>query len=252
MKKRSGSYPSKTIFETKDFVVSVYNGVGDTLPLKYPELAKYGNVAVREADSFAVSANQYGWMTASYGKGHTPNGNICKILRKPQVDEEKQLFLTAFTTPPLYKSIITDYNGKEIPSNETVEIYLSRNHSFSDAGATLCAKIFLENARRLGLIGSDNVFKIDAEIIITPPEPKAKKTKEGNDSGGKKKTPPPQNKNVDTPIFKKPEERNDSKLKNIPLFVRGRELHLSVLEDMAQSDWDVIIKQLQNIKAYSK
>lgn len=254
MKKRSASYPSKTLFETENFSVSVFQNIGDAIPLKYPDLAKHGNVAVREADSFASTASQYGWMKNIRGKGYAPIGEKCKALRTPKDGEKNKLLLDAFVAPPIYKTIIHDWNNKTI-TQDGLEIYLVRDKDFSDIGAKVGATVFLTNAKSLGLLNQDNILNVDAEIKIEASSENQKK----HQQAPSKKT----GKNilsnyraVKNPIV---QEKNETKiptpsgaLKTLHFFVRGTELKFQVLEDMNQSDWDAIIKQIQNIKAFAK
>jgi len=252
MRKRSASYPSKNLTETENFVVSVFQNVGDTA-LKYADLAKHGNVPVREADAFASTANQYGWMTQVRGKGYSPNSTICKALRTPKnEDEKKKLYLDAFLAPQLYKVISTEWKGKKI-THEGLKISLIRDHEFSDIGAKQASKIFFDNAKFLGLIDSDNNFNIEAEIKFDPSTVKEKKAKPqlGAADGNKKAVGKPR---ISKEILNPPYTPNvgSNSMKKISLFVRGQELHLPVPDDMNQSDWDAVIKQIQNIKSFSK
>lgn len=253
MKKRSASYPSKSLQECEAFAVSVFEKVGDAV-LDYAELAKQGNVPVREADSFASTSNQYGWMTQVRGKGYSPKSEICKALRTPHDEAEKnRLYISAFMSPPLYQIIINQWSGKKV-TEEGLKISLIRDQEFSDAGSVSAARVFIENARFLGLLDLDGVFNEKADIVITPEVIKDRKVKSPSTTTNKKpseKTKPKQ---------EEPYKYNGAgaaaggsgATKKISIFVRGQELHLAVLEDMNQSDWDAVIKQIQNIKSFSR
>ncbi len=111
--------------------------------------------------------------------------------------------------------------------------------------------MFIQNAKALGLIDSDNILNIDADIIVDVDAIKPKKIKANTNTSTTKK---------DSVIVKnKPEIRHEPPAHNsgigtkkkIPIFVRGEELTLHVLDDMNQNDWDAIIKQIQNIKSYA-
>lgn len=252
MKQRSGSYPSKTLTDAEKFSVSVFQNVGET-NLKYSDLAKHGNVPVREADSFAVTAGQYGWMNKSHGKGYSAIPEVCNALRTPHNNDEKnKLYLQAFQSPPLYKSLITETNGKKT-TEEGLKISLIRNHGFTDAGAKVASKVFIDNAKFLGLIDGDDLFSIDADIVIdlSVVKEKQKKSvkaaplnavKKDAEKFKKQQQPPPSYSSVGS----------SNSTKKISVFVRGQELHCQVLEDMNQYDWDALIKQFQNIKSFSK
>jgi hypothetical protein len=245
-KKRSASYPSKTLFESKNFVVSVFDAVGDAQPLKYNDLAKYGKVPAREADSFASTATQYGWLIPFRGEGHKPKADICKVLRNPLDGDDILAYKNAFLSPPLYKSIIADNNGKELKI-EGLIIYLIRTHDFSDPGAKTCATIFIENAKFLGLIDDSNNFNIESNIDLSIPEQKPKVVKSGQGKiSSKSKEPKAQQKEEIKPPI------TNSSLKNITVFIRGKELSIQVFNDMTKSDWDQLIKQLQNLKEFSR
>lgn len=254
MKKRSASYPSKNLNDTENFSVSVFEKVGETA-LKYSDLAKHGNVAAREADSFASTANQYGWMTQVRGKGYSPNSLICKALRTPKGDEEKnKLYLNAFMSPQIYKVIVSEWNGKKI-TEEGLIISLIRDHEFSDPGAKIASKIFFENVKFLGLLDNDSNFNIAADIVIDPNPVKEKRIKSQVSS-----SKPSSKKNTAHKATVKQEDQKpqyntgggSGSMKKISIFVREQELHWPVPDNMNQSDWDAVLKQIQNIKSFAK
>ncbi|MBL7682730.1 MAG: hypothetical protein JNK00_05180 [Flavipsychrobacter sp.] len=252
MKKRSPSFPSKTIPIAKGFSVTIFESVGETV-LSYADLAKKGSVALREADNFAISSSQYGFMKIERGKGYGAIGKVCSALRLPKDGEESALYLSAFTSPPIYKTLISLFNGKKITEQGLI-IDLVRDHEFTDNGAELASRVFIENARFLGLINEDGVLNVDAEIKIEPLPIKGSKPKTPtklNDKRGATGKSQIKPENTTKPGVSN-YEVGTSVIKKISIFVRGQELHFPVLESMTLSDWDAIIKQLQNIKAFSK
>jgi|GEM_PF-4065667 len=249
MRKRSPSYPSKPILSIENFVVSVFEKVGDTA-LNYNDLAKHGGVPVREADEYASTASQYGWLTQERGKGYSPNSAICKALRNPKNEEEKnKLYMGAFLAPQLYKLICTDFNRKKI-TLDGLKIYLIRDREFSDIGADVASQIFIDNAKFLGIIDTESTLNIDADIKIDLSTIKERQPKsvKATSSAAKKDSGKARVLEVQPP----PSGNNSNTMKKISVFVRGQELHFQVLEDMNQGDWDALIKQLQNIKSFSK
>jgi hypothetical protein len=250
MKKRSASYPGKNLKDTESFVITVFEKAGDAV-MKYDDLAKQGGVPLRQADSYASTANQYGWMTQVRGKGYSPNSAICKALRTPHSDaEKKKIYLDAFKSPSLYKKIIIAWNGKKI-TDEGLKISLIRDYEFTDGGAVSASQIFLENAKFLGLIDADGNFNSDAEVVIDPESIKEKRARPNGPSSGKKTTSDKaKQKQEESP--KVNQNLGGGTMKKIPIFVRGQELHLTVLEDMNQSDWEVVLKTIQTIKFYSR
>lgn len=244
MKKRSPLYPMRTLLEARNLSVNVFEKVSDTTPLKPAEMAKYANVAAYDADTFASTAKQFGFMNLVYGKGYVPVAAVCNILRKPQGNEEAEQYLTAFTKPDIYKTIINEYKGKAIPQ-AGLEIYLIRSQGFSDAGAKQCAKYFLDNAKFLGLINDENVFNIDAEIVITPQEEKQKKVKDvenGNGKGGKIK--------AQVQFTPKTDSLNGGSAgagvsKTIPIFIQGKQFNWAVPIKMTETDWEQVSTQLK-------
>jgi hypothetical protein len=254
MKKRSSSYPGKNLKDAETFVVTVFEKAGEAV-MQYADLAKQGGIPLRQADSYASTANQYGWMTQVRGKGYSPNSAICKALRTPHDDaEKKKLYLDAFKSPSLYKKIIVAWNGKKI-TDEGLKISLIRDYEFTDAGAQSASQIFIENAKFLGLLDPDGNFNSDAEITIDPDSIKEKRAKPvGASANNKNPTDKAKTKQQES---HKPNEDSgaaarSAQTKKVPIFVRGQELYLLALEDMKQVDWDAVIKQIQNIKSYSR
>mgnify|MGYP006921315987 CR=1 FL=1 len=252
--KKSPAYPGKTLFEEDLFCVSVFDKIGDAQALRYPDLAKHGNIPVREADTFAATAGQYGWMERVHGKGYKPIANLCKALKHPREGEKQQIYLNALTTPPLYKLIISEFNGKKT-TQDGLLLFLKRHgdFSFTDAGAQTAAKIFLENVRGLNLLDADSHLNIDATIVINPTPLKSKRASAEPKSAIKSKK-------LVTKVDDTSTHNKDIKQENrimfdyatIPLFVRGNELKLQVLEDMNKEDWKQLIKQIENTIRYLK
>lgn len=249
MAKKSIQYPSKTLFETKDFTLSVYEGHGAELPLEYPDLSKYGKVPIREVAAFASTASQYEWTTVVWGKGHKPKGDVCKAMKNPHPGEMESIYKEAFTKPDIYKHIIKDWNGKENVLEASIVTYLQRNFDFSDKGGAICAAVFIQNAKGLGLIDDSNTFRIDVEVNITEPEVKEKKVKEPKDPAtevkAKKKA------QIETVTFKQSPNANGNPppgTKNITVWIRSKKLVVPVLEDMTVEDWEAFIGQLQEKK----
>lgn len=252
MKKRSPQYPQNNLLETRDFSVSVYEKAGDSTPLKYADLAKFGKVPTRDSDSYATTAKLYGWMVSVYGQGYTPVGSICTILRKPQVDEEKESYLTAFSKPEIYQKIISDYQGKSV-APEGLEIYLIRKHNFSDSGAKQCAMIFLQNANFLGLIDTDGLFNANGQVTITPIDEKQRKTKDVEATANAK--PNSKKQKINNPLLnvKKLDEQLplNPNSKTIMVFIKGQEFNWPVPNGMNSTDWDQLAKQIQQLKTYA-
>jgi hypothetical protein len=252
MKKKSANYPSKTLFEAKDFIVSLFEKHGDSVPLEYADLAKYGNVPLREAPYFASTASQYGWTNSIRGKGVTPKSEIAKAFRRPQPGEEAKILKEAFVRPEIYRHLISYFDGKEINADDAIVTYLIRELNFTDKGAAQCASVFMQNAKTLGVMDSDNTFRIDADITVIPPTEKLKK-KEGSIGLPKKQNPqkkPATDKATDNQAHS--EDKGSENVKNIPIFMRGKKLYTQVFEDMTQADWDDYIEQIQTFKSFTR
>lgn len=253
MKKRSPAAPKYNLSEFERFCISVYEGVGDAKNLQYADLSKHGGIAVRDADSYASTGRQYGWVTSEYGKGYSVNGPICKALRHPHAGEKEKIYLAAFTTPTIYRQIINDFNHKNI-TTDGLSLALIRSYDFAEQGAKEAAKVFIENATMLGLIDSEGHLNVEADVTITAPPPSTKQPKTSaakNSTKGKTDEPKTKKNNayVAPPIDHSPP---DDKVKTISVYVRGRELNIPLLEDMKRADMEAMIKQLQNILLFMK
>jgi hypothetical protein len=255
MIKKSPQYPQVPLYEGKNFTVNVYEKAGDSTPLQRSDLSKYGQVPVRNTDAYTTSAKLYGWMTAEYGKGSSPIGSICTILRKPQGNEEKQCYLDAFSKPEIYQKIISEYQRKPVPF-EGLEIYLIRTHHFSDVGAKLCATVFLENARFLGLINDDGIFNPNDEVTINPPseekikrpKPTSSPRKQATVQKGKGETQTAKH----TPPVHQEFNQGDNTGRTITIFIKGKRFSWNIPPGMHQSDWDDIEVQIKQLKEVAK
>lgn len=59
-----------------------------------------------------------------------------------------------------YIGIIKEHNNDNL-TLDGLGIILFRNHKVSDAASHVAARVFLDNAKRLGLLNDENIFSID-------------------------------------------------------------------------------------------
>lgn len=253
MKKRSVQYPNQDLFVTRNFAVGVYDAVGDTVYMKAEDLAQYGGVAKRDADNFAVAAKLYGWMSFVKGQGYVPIAAKCKILRRMEGDEAKSIYQEAFTTPSLYRLLIEKINGEEI-KQDGLEILLTRDHGYTDAGARNAVSIFIQNAKGLGLVDEGGHLNMDADMVISPPSPHASKSNKPKppnqktaslNSGNKQKTTPP------PPPPKTPPSGEPQKI-NITVLVGEIEITVPIPLKLNLDDVAALIKHFQKIQKWDK
>jgi hypothetical protein len=152
--------------------------------------------------------------------------------------------------PENWNKCIKYWNGKDNVLEASVITYLVREFDFTDQGAETCASVFIANAKGIGCIDSNNAFHIDADVVLSPPEQKQKKTADQKTAGDKNQAA--KRKSTDNvkhaqsfPINGKPV----AGIKTVPVWIRSKELLVPILEDMTSEDWDAFIKQIQYKKS---
>jgi len=74
--------------------------------------------------------------------------------------------LTAINNPPVYKRLISDYNGKVLPSNdEMFTNLLMANYGMIKNSAEAAVKVFTRNAKSLGIIDHTNRLRYLLPVI---------------------------------------------------------------------------------------
>ncbi len=82
---------------------------------------------------------------------------------------------------------------------------LFRNHKVSESASQLASKIFIENARTLGLLNDENIFSVDNEVSIAETTELSESSTNNNIN---------QNKGQDTEVIYLPPSQNNNSENN--------------------------------------
>lgn len=91
------------------------------------------------------TACQYGILIS--GAGYRPTA-LYHAIKSPTFEYEKAMAIhEALSNPPLYKRIIEEFNGKQLPSESGFTNYLSKTHGFKAYAIPKIVRAFFENFR---------------------------------------------------------------------------------------------------------
>ncbi len=155
-KPKSREYPAVTLVDAIAFIEKLKD-YPINKPISY-EIAA-GTCGVKTTtNSFKYtlsSAKQYGLIATSAGKTITFL-EPAKELARPTKDEDaiRRLKVECFRTPKLYAELIEAYEGRTIPSAQTLENALVNNYFILPAVAKGAAETFIKNANDVGAVQS--------------------------------------------------------------------------------------------------
>lgn len=153
-KNRSKAYPAYSLNEALNFLEKFID-----YPMHRPisiETAskEIGINSKTKSFTYKIStAKQFGLITIIKGTGFCITEIGYKIIRPTEPEEEIQKYkINCFKLPPLYEKLISDYNGKSIPTSKIFENILMNNYGITPNVANLVASKFIETANELGVI----------------------------------------------------------------------------------------------------
>jgi hypothetical protein len=91
-----------------------------------------------------------------FGQGYVPTSYYDKYNNPVFESDRQKIALQIFNTPELYKRLINEYNGKNLPNEAGLTNHLKSDFSLNPNSSIKAAKIFFENCRELNLIDSGN------------------------------------------------------------------------------------------------
>lgn len=164
-KQIQSTYPSETISASIGLVKAVVTAKGEINPISKKDYS----IILEKAESTLTmklsTCVQYGLLKLSFGKGYLPGAHYHKYVYEDQLGAQ----LLIFSTPPLYRKLIDDLNGKVLPNEKDFANHLKNNYGLNPNSSEKAASVFLENAKSLNLIDANNRLKFI--IKDTPPAP---------------------------------------------------------------------------------
>lgn len=119
------------------------------------------------------SAKQFGLLIVD-DKNYTLTDNARLILRPKDEDSKKTVLVENFLNPVLYKELCEKFSGQQLPSAETLANILYHDHELNVNVSRDAARAFIESAKYVNLLGTDNILKGFQKVkeVKPPPEPK--------------------------------------------------------------------------------
>jgi len=143
------------------------------------KIDKLGGRTGASEDSLLGELNLKSPSTGSYIRKYSSSQQFGLIVRKdrilkltnlgysilcPKPDEDiEKLKLEAFKNPPIYQKLIEKYNREELPSVEGLKNVLMRDFNISKVGVRRAAPTFISSGKLVGVIGEDNILRVDLE-----------------------------------------------------------------------------------------
>jgi hypothetical protein len=149
------AYPSESIMPSISLVKQIVSAKGEINPISRKDISVITDKAEATLSMKLSTCVQYGLLKSQFGKGYLPG----ELYHKYTYEEQANSLLLIFSSPPLYKKLIEDLNGKILPNEKDFAAHLKNNYNLNPNSSFKAANVFLENARNLNLIDSNNRLK---------------------------------------------------------------------------------------------
>lgn len=151
-KEKSTLYPSYTLKEIiEDFVKVIDTIGGKKVSIELTAKTLGVSSSTKSFTRKLSSAKQYGLIDIS--KGAIELTEIAKKILYPTANDENQLMLQAFSSPPIYSKLIERYNNKALPNNIVLaNILLEPEYGITKVVKDLVVEKFIANCNELNIL----------------------------------------------------------------------------------------------------
>lgn len=155
-------YPIETIDEILKVAESLVLRHGTGSIITKEQIAEEVKKSAKGLSLFFSTFVHYGVFTTVHGKGYAIADLLRNYMNPVHVEDERKYMLEMFKRPSLYAKIIEQQNGHVLPTDaKRLGNMLKKDpYNVTDYAAERAAKIFLDNARSLGLLDSHNTFNV--------------------------------------------------------------------------------------------
>lgn len=229
--------PSETIKSSLLLVEDIVKAKGSATPVTRKEISVITGKAEATLILKISTCVQYTVLVNRFGKGYLP-GKLYEQYIEPTYEEDRRkVLLKILNSPPLYRKLIEEFNGKILPSEQGLANHLKNVYKLNAAPAARAAKIFLENLHYVDVIDANKKLR----YIAPTDEADGSESSKEKESPGGNGTPPP-----GTSKENKREEEEDGLIEiKIPL-KKGKAI-VKFPEDYDDADLDKIARI---VKAY--
>ncbi len=150
-REKSALYPAVTIDDCIEFVKVVDSFKSKTVA--YKVVANHFGLSSVTTKSFTQkigSSKQYGLINTSSATIQLTD--LARNILYPTSADIAGVKKECFSLPPLYVSLIQEYEGKAIPDEALLANILMSKYNISKAAKENAAKVFINNAEKLGYI----------------------------------------------------------------------------------------------------
>lgn len=161
-RQRSAAYPSYTIESAIAFTTKVDREFTSIAYTPKEDISKGVGLSGGAFLMQLSSCVQYGLLDKEQGEGYKPSDLFKRINRPLPTENVADFIIECLTKPPLYKAIIEQFSGKQLPSMTGLANILDRKFGIVGNASVSAAKIFLRNLEHLGLKSEENALRIDA------------------------------------------------------------------------------------------
>lgn len=149
IKERSASYPSISIQEAIDYSIKLQAAYGKSAFSRENAVKEMGHEKVTGSSGMKVSALVHYGLLDRDGNAYR-NSELSIRFANPLDDDDLQTAKKiAMNNPKLYKSLLSEYSGRAIPT--ALNSILVRNHKIGQKVAASVAAVFRKSAEEAGI-----------------------------------------------------------------------------------------------------
>lgn len=239
--KRSASYPGKTIEKSLAFVSTIHANFSSNTVFKREEFATILKVHPNSVSRDFAAATGYDLLTYT-SEGYKISKRYIDIIQPENPAKKKADLIIAFGSPKLNQAIIEKFDGHLIPDGFTNT--LIKHHAIVEDKAADAAKIFLESAAYVGVLGDNKVLRYKDTLGATQKTQYAEIIEETSNEENKKVKDTVQIIKTDAD----PSLNVDSDQKKVPIHLtKGKVAYFAYPNDMSEKDVKLVEHQLQGI-----
>ena len=217
-RQRSVAYPSYSIPACIELVTKIDKTFSDVVYTNRESISKELGLSGGALLMNLSSCVQYNLLELKQNEGYKPTA-IFKKIKRPLPDENiRDAYIVCFRDPELYKKLINDFSGKQLPQEGGLANILDRKYGVVGNASSIAAKIFLRNVNFIGLLDEGNILNLENVAAL--------------DSSSLDDVIPPANNGavVDQkhPLSLPPSSTDNSSVE-IPVFLKGKRLAKIVL-----------------------
>ena len=157
------TYPSYELSDIIAFVTQIHLELGYTNYHDKESIAKVFGVTYSAIKNKLSTAQEYG---LKHGTGYKITPLFLKIYRPENDEEKREAILESLRFSSLYRRLIEEYNGHNVPSLIGLATTLFRRYGLLEKPAEKAASIFYNNLKEFHLIGDDNILAFNSFTML--------------------------------------------------------------------------------------